>query len=235
MRYLAVGVVLLCALLSTTMAAPLWRALPFLARTLTYPWQLLLLAGPWLAWLAGYGGHALQTLLPKKARETGTFPLFAALVALALLGSYGDPATGDGGVLNPPATRTPIPETPVAIFGEDEITLLSAVTAGVPGPGGRVTVLARWQALRPLPRDYTVFLHAIGPDGQQWGQIDTTPQGGRFPTSQWRPGQVITDQYQLTLKPDAPITRDYRFLLGLYQLETGQRLSTGADDKVVLR
>jgi hypothetical protein len=97
-----------------------------------------------------------------------------------------------------------------------------------------VTALVRWQALRPLDHDYTVFFHAIGPDGNRWGQQDTMPQGNQLPTSQWRPGQVVTDQYQVILAPGAPISSDYRYYLGLYLWQTGQRLATGTDDKVVL-
>jgi hypothetical protein len=88
--------------------------------------------------------------------------------------------------------------------------------------------------LRLIDQDYTVFFHAVGPDGSRWGQQDTMPQNGELPTSRWRPGQVIQDQYQITLATDAPISSDYRYLLGLYQWQTGERLTSGADDKVVL-
>jgi len=226
LKYFALAVVLVLAFLSTTLSASLWKHLPFLARTLTYPWQLLLLTGPWLAWLAGLGGRALLDLLPDAQRQVGVMPLFAILLTLTLLGSYGD--------LNPPATDVPVADAPVAIFGDDQIALLSVVTAGKPGPGGHVTVLARWQALRPLDQDYTVFFHVETPDRTLWGQTDTMPHDGQFPTSQWPPGQVVTDKYQLTLKSDAPISDDYRYTLGLYLWQTGQRLPIGTDDKVVL-
>ena len=234
--------VLILALLSTTLAAPFWRLLPFLSRTLTYPWQLLLLVGPWLAWLAGSGGRALLAQWPEEAREGRAVPLFAGLLALTLLSAYSAPLTilsraqdgSAGQPLNPPALSVAAPDAPVAIFGDNEIALLSAVIAGPAGPGGQATVLVRWQALRPLGQDYTVFFHALGPDGNRWGQQDTMPQDGKLPTSQWRPGQIVQDQYQLTLAPDAPIGGDYRYLLGMYWWQTGQRLTTGADDKVVL-
>jgi hypothetical protein len=102
-------------------------------------------------------------------------------------------------------------------------------------------VTARWQALRALDSDYTIFVHAVTPDGTRWAQVDTMPQGGKLPTSQWRLGQVVTDTYVLTFNPDAPGAQDYRYLLGLYLWQTGQRLPAGtvedpqqADDKAVL-
>ena len=48
---LVAGLILI--LLTTTLARPLWQALPTLASSLTYPWQLFALVGPLLAILAG--------------------------------------------------------------------------------------------------------------------------------------------------------------------------------------
>lgn len=219
--------------LSSTLSAPLWRTVPGLSRTLTYPWQLLLLAGPFLAWLAGLGGKVLLDLSVGRASgaaegngRLGELPVVAGLVALALLGSYAG--------LSPRTSPSPVEEAPLAIFGQNEIALLSAEASGIPRPGGVVEIAARWQALRPLERDYTVFVHLVTPDGTRWAQVDTMPQGGQLPTSQWRPGQVVSDRYRLALPADAPAAGEYRYLLGLYLLETGQRLPAGADDKVVL-
>jgi hypothetical protein len=246
-QYFAIVVLLLMVFLSTTLAAGFWELLPGLARTLSYPWQLLLLAAPWLAWLAGTGGRALDGLLAREPRspsgsnrmdhrqrgELKALSLFGGLIILVLLGSYT--------YLNPTVIPGPVGPSPVAIFGDNEIALLDAEVTGVPGPGGRTVVSARWQALRPLDNDYTVFVHAVTPDDARWAQVDTMPQDGKLPTSQWRPGQVVADRYSLTLMPDAPITQDYRYLLGLYLWQTGQRLPIGTvedprkgDDKVVL-
>jgi hypothetical protein len=232
-QYFAVAVILLLVFLSSTLGAGLWRLLSGLEATLTYPWQLLLLAGPWLAWLAGSGGRALADRFasdpdaPSDApRDLRPLPLFAALVTLILIGSYG--------YLSQPTTAEPAGDFPVAIFGDNEIALLEAHATGVPGPGRRVVVEARWQALRPLDRDYSIFVHAETPDGTRWAQVDTMPQGGKLPTSEWRPGQVISDSYTLTFAPDAPAVQSYRYLLGLYLWQTGERLSTGAGDTVTV-
>jgi hypothetical protein len=252
--WVPVALALFPVILGLSFAGPLWRALPFLSRTLTYPWQLLLLSGPWLAWLAGVGGLALASIVPaaiaargvaqasaaageqdtapvpadgaRTSRPAHAVPLFAGLIVLALLGAYGD--------LNPPSTPAFVPERPVAVFGDNQVALLDAQVSGAPGPGNVVTIRARWQALRPLDRDYTVFVHAIGPDGAQSGQMDTMPRGNKFPTSQWRPGTVVDDEYRIALKPGAPAGTTYHFALGLYQYQTGQRLPVGAADQIVI-
>lgn len=234
-RY-ALAVVLILALLATTLAAPIWRILAPLQGTLTYPWQLLLLTGPWLAWLAGAGARALFALLPDAQREVGTPLVAACLLTLTLLGSYG--------YLRPTLAVGPAPAAPLAIFGDNEIALLDAAPTIVPPAGATtpglqagatISVTVRWQALRPLERDYTVFLHLTDGSGQLQGQQDTMPQNNELPTTRWRPGQVVADQYRVTLKPGAPTSNDYTVYLGLYLWQTGQRLRTINDDKVAIK
>ncbi len=226
---------LIPVLLATTVAAPFWRLLPFLQNTLTYPWQLLLLAGPWLAWLAGLGSRALLARLPSSRHETATPLVAACLLALIVLGAYG--------YVRPTRTDTPAPDMPLAIFGADEIALLDArptimqpagADAALLQAGTTISVTVQWQALRPLTRDYTVFLHLTDPNGRLQGQQDTMPLDNQLPTSRWRPGQIVADQYHATLKPGAPASADYRAYLGLYLWQTGERLRTATDDKVAV-
>ena len=277
--YVAAAFVAVLVFLSTTLSAPIWSMLARVPRSLTYPWQLLLLVGPWLAWLAAFGGGSLLRLLPgsdtpARTPTRTTEPVrvnisvrsfTGTLLVLIVLSSYGylnapttslgerpprlpAPASPPGtppfgvgpGADGPPAgpsgaANLPLPDAqPLAIFGENEIALLSAQVTGRPGPGAPMTLAVRWQALRPLAHDYTVFFHVLGPDGTLWGQKDAMPQDNTFPTSQWRPGQVVADRYQLILKPDAPASEDYTEAMGLYLLETGQRLSAGTNDKVMV-
>lgn len=192
----------------------------------------LTLLVPWIALLGGWIAGRLGEMLPEP--EAGARPaLFAALIALALLLVYGD--------LQPVATAGVIPNAPLAIFGENEIALLSVQMEGTPGPNGSVAVDVAWQALRPLARDYTVFFHVIAGADRRVGQLDTMPQAGQLPTSQWQPGEVVRDRYDATLSPDAPAGGDYRYWLGWYLGETGQRLAVrqGAastlDDKYVVQ
>ncbi len=228
--------VLLPAFLASTLAAPIWRLVPFLQGTLTYPWQLLLLAGPWLAWLAGAGAQALLAALPADRRERATPVVAACVLTLTLLGSYHE--------IRPAAAPVAPVEAPLAIFGDNEIALLAASTtvippapAGAPAlqAGATISVTVYWQALRPLSRDYTVFLHLTDPAGQLQGQQDTMPLNNQLPTTRWRPGQIVADQYHATLKPGAPAGEDYRIYLGWYLWQTGERLRTGTDDKVTIK
>jgi len=80
-----------------------------------------------------------------------------------------------------------------------------------------------WQAVGQPERDYTVFTQLIGPDGQVWGQQDNQPQKGRYPTTAWALQDRVVDRYTLTLREGAP-PGPYRLLVGMYDLNTGQRL-----------
>jgi hypothetical protein len=86
-----------------------------------------------------------------------------------------------------------------------------------------------WQAINPQQADYTVFTQLIGPDGQVWAQQDNQPQGGNFPTTLWAPQDPVIDRYSLSLSDGAP-PGQYRLLIGMYDLSTGQRLPTFTPD-----
>jgi hypothetical protein len=50
---------------------------------------------------------------------------------------------------------------------------------------------------------------------------DAQPVGGNYPTSAWKPGEVIEDVHQL---PDGTDLNIPRASIGLYRLDTGERL-----------
>jgi len=105
--------------------------------------------------------------------------------------------------------------------------------------GGLVRVNLEWQALQTMRESYTVFVHLVGPDGRLYGQRDYWPVEGTRLTTSWQPGEIIRDPYEVRLWPEAP-TGDYTVHIGLYLLETLQRLpvlnadSLPLDDKLVL-
>jgi hypothetical protein len=90
-------------------------------------------------------------------------------------------------------------------------------------PGETVVLTLYWESLRGKMGDYTVFTHLLDPSGQPNAQQDNPPQGGMYPTYLWDPGERIQDSYQLQLTSDAP-PGDYCFAVGMYTLQTMQRL-----------
>jgi 4-amino-4-deoxy-L-arabinose transferase-like glycosyltransferase len=90
-------------------------------------------------------------------------------------------------------------------------------------PGEAVRLTLYWQAQSPMDTAYTVFTHLLDADGQIQAQQDSQPQDGGFPTTDWLPGDIIRDEYTLALPSDAP-PGEYTLEVGMYRLETGQRL-----------
>jgi hypothetical protein len=227
----AIGSVIIL-LLTLDVSAPLW-ALTGAGRLLTYPWQLVLLAGPLLAALGG----ALPALNPTLGRAH----LWLILAGVALLGSFS--------YLQPDYTVYTPPAAVVGTLGlRPELVVLEADLVETP-VGGTVestsnlssTLTVTWQVLQPLPFDYSVFFQAVAPTGQGdqvLAQLDTQPFQGTAPATTWIPGQILTDTYTLVLPGDALENvegGEVRYLYGLYDWRDGARLPVdgGIDDKMI--
>jgi 4-amino-4-deoxy-L-arabinose transferase-like glycosyltransferase len=84
--------------------------------------------------------------------------------------------------------------------------------------GGDVQVDLVWQAAATAEREWSVFLHLVGPDGRIVAQRDGPPAGGTAPTSSWLPSEVVIDRRTLR----AP-TELVRLVVGFYDPVSGER------------
>lgn len=105
--------------------------------------------------------------------------------------------------------------------GRDELPV--ADVAIQPGQQS-LRVILTWRTRAWLPDDYTVFVHLTAPDGFVKAQHDRPPFDGAIPTSQWKPGEVFADRYELELD-DSVTPGDYLLLAGMYDPATGKRLA----------
>jgi 4-amino-4-deoxy-L-arabinose transferase-like glycosyltransferase len=80
---------------------------------------------------------------------------------------------------------------------------------------GPQTVTLFWEALQPLAQDYRVSLILRDTTGQEWGRWDGRPTAYLYPTTRWRPGQVIFGRYDLAPMPGTP-PGDYGLDVGVY-------------------
>ena len=106
-------------------------------------------------------------------------------------------------------------------------------------PGDSLRLTLYWEALEDMSEDYTVFTHLIDAQSRIWGQEDSPPLGGYYPTSLWERGEVVEDEYRLTVQPEAQ-RGEYWIEVGLYVLSTGERLplldakGERLDDRIIL-
>jgi hypothetical protein len=102
-----------------------------------------------------------------------------------------------------------------ANFG-DLVTLVGGdLDRATVGPGETLHLTLYWQAQARMTKSYTVFTHLLDADSRIWAQQDGIPVSGARPTTGWVPGEVIRDEVQLTIDPQAP-PGDYVIEVGLY-------------------
>jgi len=93
-------------------------------------------------------------------------------------------------------------------------------------PGRRVVLTLCWRVLEPTARDYTVYLHVVGPDrAEPYATWDHIPGQGQYPTYLWEAGTYVVDRLTVSLDPAVVPLGDYQVHMGLYELATGQRAS----------
>jgi hypothetical protein len=81
-----------------------------------------------------------------------------------------------------------------------------------------------WEALQEMGISYKVFVHLIDPaSGSPVVQDDAVPRGWTYPTTQWTRNEVVDDRILLPL--DGVAQGQYNLVIGLYDPETGERLS----------
>lgn len=87
-------------------------------------------------------------------------------------------------------------------------------------------VTLAWQAQDNLELAYTAFVHLIDAQGNVLTQQDRPPAG--YPTSDWRPGEIVVDKFTLTLPGDLPPESSTKLITGFYYLPTLDRLGEAA-------
>lgn len=106
--------------------------------------------------------------------------------------------------------------------------------------GKALVVILNWRATERIAKDYTMFAHLVDAKGNLIAEYNSPPVNGKAPTSQWDPHRTIVDAAVLPIAQDTPLGDDYRLEIGMYNLDTLERLSfvdaSGAPlaDKIVI-
>lgn len=159
------------------------------------------------------------------------------VAALLLSACIVEAPSSEGPDAQGPRPRAVQPAGPVtvksgAVLG-DKVELVGATFQPgelVPGQPLRVTLYFR--ALDALPTDYSVFVHVEDPDGRlPRTNFDHPPAGGKYPTHQWKKGDMVRDEFTIFLSPEAQ-ARAVNLLVGLWDPKTDARLPLSNPDKV---
>ena len=100
---------------------------------------------------------------------------------------------------------------PMQVNLENQIDLIGySLDRRAASPNESIFLTLYWRARSKMPADYTVFTHVLQPPETIWAQQDKQLQPS---SSNWSIGQVVSDTYELKIKPDAPP--------GVYDIEVG--------------
>lgn len=91
-------------------------------------------------------------------------------------------------------------------------------------PSEKIAVTLCWQAIAPMEGDYAYFVHFLGSGDRIVGARDTHPGLGRFPTSQWTPGDAFCDVVRVPVQEWVPTPGVYDVEIGWYEPGDGRRL-----------
>ena len=117
-------------------------------------------------------------------------------------------------------SRPEVPQIQEARIGESIRLLGYDLQPTSVAAGKELTLTLYWHAFAGVNSDYTVFTHLLGPDGVVYGQRDSAPLQGRYPTGRWLPGEYLVDTYVLEVSADAS-SGDHVVEVGMYDPTQG--------------
>ena len=152
------------------------------------------------------------------------FPLFCAVLCSACIipapSTESAPEKQKAVVANAP----PLQLKSGANMGDKiEITGM-VVTPGSVLPGEAVRISGFYKVLDDIAIDYNVFVHVEDVDGKvDRINADHPPAGGQYPTSKWKKGETVRDDFQVYVPPGMNV-RGLNILMGFWDPKTDIRL-----------
>ena len=116
---------------------------------------------------------------------------------------------------------------------EDKVELVGAtLNPGRVAPGEALKVTAYFKVLDQMPDDYMIFVHVEDVDGRvDRLNADHAPMQGGYPTSKWKKGETVKDEFTIYVPPGMPV-RGLNLLIGFWDPKTDARLKLKNVDAV---
>ncbi len=125
----------------------------------------------------------------------------------------------------PPADEPPT-AAPQHTFGNQIALENFSQIPEAPVRGQDMEFAMTWRALAQPASDYTVFVHLLDEQGNRVAGNDQPLTNLVYPSGLWSPGERVTHTHYLSLPADLPAGM-YTIQMGLYDPQTGARLTTG--------
>jgi 4-amino-4-deoxy-L-arabinose transferase-like glycosyltransferase len=191
--------------------------LPFVS-----PGRYLMPAAPILGMALAVG---LARVLPGRVRPVVSWVFAGGVLCISMMVPwlYIRPAYAQARVVSVDyvnANATPFQ----AQFGEGMELVGYRVDYAAREPGDIMSVSLFWRCLAEIPVDYTVSVQALDPSFRFYGGTENYPGRGSYPTSLWRPGEIIEDRHSFTVGQDLNVPTFVQLKVDVYRLETGEFL-----------
>jgi hypothetical protein len=110
------------------------------------------------------------------------------------------------------------------LYGDQARLIGFALDRPSVAPGEWLNVTLCWTAVKPMTRNYTLFIHLLGRENRVVGARNTWPGLGRFPTSLWPQDHAFCDTTPVRVETTAPVPEMYAIEVGLYDAKMDDRL-----------
>lgn len=89
-----------------------------------------------------------------------------------------------------------------------------------------IELMLTWQVFATPSQNYKIALRLKDSSGWDVARLDTQPGYGFYPTSMWRPGELVHDHYTLALDEGTPPGSSYNLQVTLYESASLQPIGT---------
>jgi len=96
-------------------------------------------------------------------------------------------------------------------------------------PGKDIRLTQYWKLVASPGDGWRLFTHLEGPNHQGFVNADHGPVGGKYPVSQWKPGEIIRDQHTVTLPSNWP-AESVQVYVGAWRGQTRMPPKSGPND-----
>ena len=87
-------------------------------------------------------------------------------------------------------------------------------------PEEALQVIFYWRVLARTPDNYTLGIHILGPNLEDYGELNTYPGQGRLATSRWEPGLLFRETAWVVARPTGPLPSLGRVSVALFPSDT---------------
>ena len=90
--------------------------------------------------------------------------------------------------------------------------------------GDQLKMVLTFKVLDTIPEDYVIFVHVEDIDGRvERINVDHRPMGGNYPTTQWKKGETVRDEFGFTVPANFSV-RAVNIYTGLWDPNADRRM-----------